>query len=101
MGLITFDFGKAEIQKRELEDIAAKMRQLSGQELPEILQNIQAAWTGENAEAYLGKGVLLQKRMDQTAKKIGDAAAALGLVARSLRRAEEAAKEIALNRGGS
>ena len=60
MGFIQFDFQKAYQQQLELDSIAAELNQLAERDMTEVLNQLQSAWSGENADAYLAKGILLQ-----------------------------------------
>ena len=95
MGFIQFDFQKAYQQQLELDSIAAELNQLAERDMSEVLNQLQSAWSGENADAYLAKGILLQQHMNQTAKKVRNTANALEMVSKALRQAEDHAVEIA------
>lgn len=59
MGFIQFDFQKAYQQQLELDSIAAELKQLAERDMTEVLNQLQSAWSGENADVYLAKGILL------------------------------------------
>ncbi len=96
--LIEITFGNAIAQANQLEACADEMTALSNRRLAEIQDNIQAAWQGESAAAYVQKLELTGERMRITANKLCRIAQTLRETARQFRDAELGAIEIAQQR---
>lgn len=60
------DYYYAASQAGRVEEIAGTLKDVSERELGSILQNLSKGWKGENALAYLNKGVKLQNRISRS-----------------------------------
>ena len=56
MGLLKFDFNKANAQIQELEEIASEIDQLAATDYENLMQQMRSAWKGNAADAYIRKG---------------------------------------------
>lgn len=75
---IQMNFSNAVRQARRLENLAAELSRLSGNELSGSLQAIAGAWKGDSSNLFLQKG-------NNLARQISDSAAALRGAARDIR----------------
>ena len=55
MGLLKFDFNKANAQIQELEEIASEIDQLADTDYENLMQQMRSAWKGNAADAYIRK----------------------------------------------
>ena len=53
MGLLKFDFNKANAQIQELEEIASEIDQLAATDYENLMQQMRSAWKGSAADAYI------------------------------------------------
>lgn len=83
---IEFDFNLAVRQERQIEETAEYMRQTALPELQELLQEISAAWKGNNAEQF---HALFQREYEEAER----AAALIECAGQSLRAAINMAEE--------
>ena len=95
---IEMDFGKANRQARELDDVAANLKNLSNVKLEDTLGQISVNWTGDNSTKYVGKGKTLQGNINTTASALEEVAQAIRDIAEVIYEAEMAAWERAHNR---
>ena len=70
MGLLKFDFDKANAQIRELEEIAAEIEQLASTDYENLMQEMRSAWKGSAADAYMRKASTVQEKIKKTALEI-------------------------------
>ena len=92
---IEMDFGKAEQQASELEEIASS---LSDKDLGGTLDELAKDWTGDNAAKYLQKGEALQGNLETTASAIQAVADVIRRIAEEIYEAEMRAWERAHDR---
>lgn len=98
MANIEMDFANAKRQAAELEQLAQRLEQLSERQFHDTMQELAIHWKGENAAAYLQKGMKLQEDMKTTAAKIRAAAVQIRHVAKKIYDAEMFAKRLAEKR---
>ena len=60
---IEMDFKQAMAQADEVDEIADRLSDISNGQLGDTMQNLAAAWRGENATSYLGKSARLQDKI--------------------------------------
>ena len=63
MGLLKFDFNKANAQIQELEEIASEIDQLAATDYENLMQQMRSAWKGSAADAYIRKASQVQERI--------------------------------------
>lgn len=95
---IRFDFQQAIRRAEELESVAGEMRRLADGELEDSLQRLSAAWKGEAAAAYLGKGARLKEKILKSAKDLDSTASAIRNAANRIYDAEMRAYRLAKER---
>ncbi len=98
MANIEMDFANAKRQAAELEQLAHQLEQLAGRQFHGTMQDLSLHWKGENATAYLQKGVKLQEDMKTTAARMRAAAVQIRRVAKKIYDAEMFAKRLAEKR---
>ena len=96
--VIMFNFRRAQQQAEELDEIADSLSRMAKNDFENTMQNVAAAWKGENASKYLIKGDKLQGNMCSTAQSLRGIAADIRKVARRIYEAEMAALAIAEER---
>ncbi len=62
MGLLKFDFNKANAQIQELEEIASEIDQLADTDYENLMQQMRSAWKGNAADAYIRKASQVQEK---------------------------------------
>ncbi len=92
---IYMDFRKAKAQADRLRSIAKNMNSLADEGVGGSLSSIRSNWTGENADAFLGKGEAIKNKISLTAADINKVADAIMKIAERTRDAELAAIAIA------
>ncbi|HAE44444.1 MAG TPA: hypothetical protein DCG37_02450 [Lachnospiraceae bacterium] len=92
---ILFDHAGAEKQAQALEQLSKKMNTLSETDMETILTEINNAWKGDNATAFLQKGDRMQQKLSASAARINDIAVAIRKISANIKKAEEKAAEIA------
>ena len=70
MGLLKFDFNKANAQIQELEEIASEIDQLAATDYENLMQQMRSAWKGSAADAYIRKASQVQERIKNTSRDI-------------------------------
>ena len=95
---IEMDFGKAEQQASELEEIASSLESMSDKDLGGTLDELAKDWTGDNAAKYLQKGEALQGNLETTASAIQAVADVIRRIAEEIYEAEMRAWERAHDR---
>lgn len=95
---IEMDYQRAMAQADELDHLASQLKSQAEQNFPEILANVQAAWQGDNANAYVSKAKNLQPRMLNASRNLSNVASTIRTVATNTYRAEMQAYEIAQQR---
>ena len=94
MGLLKFDFNKANAQIQELEEIASEIDQLAATDYENLMQQMRSAWKGSAADAYIRKASQVQERIKNTSRDIKTSEVYANAVKR-VQAAEEKVKEIA------
>ncbi|MDO4329650.1 MAG: WXG100 family type VII secretion target [Lachnospiraceae bacterium] len=95
---IRFNFRQALSQADELDDVADRLERLSGKTMESSMQNLAAAWKGQNATAFLKKEDILKGDIKKTASQIHDIADDIRRIARRVYEAEMEALRIASER---
>ncbi len=85
-------------QAARLETLADNLNTAARDGIGSAMDEIRAAWTGENADAYLKKGEQLEEKTKKTAKALKSAASAIRTIAVNTYKAEMNALEIANKR---
>lgn len=98
MDRIEMDFRQAKQQADQLEELAARLKDLAGKELQETMQGLSGAWKGESADSYMQKGKRLEENMSSTARKLEQIASTIRMTAQRVYEAEMRAREIAEER---
>ena len=96
--LIEITFQNAIAQARRLESCADSMVTLANSNLPAVRGEVQAAWEGEEANAYLSKMETTGENILKTAARLYSAATTIRTVAKIFRESELRALEIATQR---
>ncbi|MBR1472540.1 MAG: WXG100 family type VII secretion target [Lachnospiraceae bacterium] len=94
MGVIDIDFSKARAQAGKLRQLSSDLSQLIDNEYAETIEQIRGNWTGESANAYLNKAVLLDGEMQATATKIKEIADSIDDKLDKLEKAQKDAQAI-------
>lgn len=92
---INVSFQELQEQARRLEETAADMKRLAGQQLERTIQEMAECWQGETASAYFKKAELVRQDIIQTAKGLDEAAEDIRAQARRLYSAEQQAVNLA------
>lgn len=95
MGLLKFDFDKANAQIRELEEIASEIEQLASTDYENLMQEMRSAWKGSAADAYIRKASQVQERIKNTSRDIKKTSEVYANAVKRVQAAEEKVKEIA------
>lgn len=95
MGMLEFDFRKANAQIRELEELASWIERMADGEYNDTMQQVSMAWKGAGADAYMRKAANLHGKLEDTAREMRRTAATFRTVAANVRAAEERAMAIA------
>ncbi len=95
---IQFNYQKALRQASQLEGIARKLKNASGTELQNILQQVHSAWQSDSAPQYLQKGRKVQGDINTTAGNLNSIASTIRTVAQIIYEAELEAWRIAHER---
>jgi len=98
MGLLKFDFDKANAQIRELEEIASEIEQLASTDYENLMQEMRSAWKGSVADAYMRKASTVQEKIKKTAQDIQKTSEKYNQAVKRVQTAEQRAKEIASRR---
>ena len=96
--MIEMDYQQAVSQAEELERIAVQLKNQAEQNFPGIIENIQSAWQGDNADSYIKKANTLQPRMMRTSENLKSVAQTIRTVSKNTYEAELRAIEIAQER---
>ena len=92
---VHFDYNQTMQQAKQLDELAADMQNKCCKELSTIGENVEAAWSGEAAKAYLKYIRGVEADMQNKAKYLKQVAEFLRSASKKLRAAEEAAKNAA------
>ena len=92
---IKMNFAKARVDACKIEKIALTMEALSRRNLQNSMNDLAAAWTGNNSRIFLRKEEQLQSDIAQTVRSLNDIAAD---IAQRVYEAEMRAYEIATRR---
>lgn len=95
---IQMDFNKAGQKAGELDDIADRLSKIAETDLPNILNGLGSDWKGDNADAYIRKGVGVGENMRETVKDLRNTAATIRKIAQNVYDAEMEALRIAEER---
>ena len=98
MGMLEFNFRKAEAQIRMLEELAACVDDLAKNSFADTLQELSAAWKGAGADAYMRKAEKLQNKIQKSAGDLRQTSEEYRFAAAQVRAAEELAVQISLER---
>lgn len=92
---IKFDYNQTVNQAKQLEELANDMQNQCIKKMTEITGNIEAAWTGNAAKAYLKYIRGVQDDLSKKAKYLRDTAEFLRSAAKKMQAADAAAKQSA------
>ncbi|MBS6645295.1 MAG: hypothetical protein KH366_17085 [Clostridiaceae bacterium] len=95
---IRFNFRTAIKQAERLETSADQLKKLANASLETSLDTLSESWKGENAGAYIRKGVMLQKDIAATSEELNRVAADIRRIAKRIYDAEMEALRIASRR---
>ena len=95
---IRFNFRTAIKQAERLETSADQLKKLANASLETSLDTLSESWKGENAGAYIRKGVMLQKDLAATSEELNRVAADIRRIAKRIYDAEMEALRIASRR---
>lgn len=93
--LIEITFGNAMTQANQLDACADDMMRLANSNIAGIKGDLNAAWQGDSANAYIAKMDLTADNMRKTAEKLYQIAETIRSVARIFRNTELRAIELA------
>ncbi len=94
MGLLKFDFEKANVQIQELAEISAEIDKVASVEFEEVMQQLRQAWKGSAADAYMKKASKVQKKIKKAATDVQKTSESYTRAVKRVQAAEEKAKEI-------
>lgn len=97
MAAIKFNYNQTMNQAKQLEELASDMQNGCMKKMTEIAGNIEAAWTGNAAKAYVKYIRGVQDDLGKKAKYLRDTAEFLKTAAKKMQAAEAAAKQSAQN----
>lgn len=95
---IRFNFRTAIKQAERLEASAAQLKKLAKTSLENSLNTLSGSWKGENANAYVRKGVTLQNEILNTSQELDRVASDIRRIAKRIYDAEMEALRIASER---
>ena len=95
---IEITFNNALAQARTLDECAERLEQMASGNLVNITSELNAVWTGNEAQSFLSKTTLIGTNVLKTAKRLRKLAESLRQVARIFRESELKALEIARQR---
>lgn len=95
MYTISFDFNRALQQAARLDELAAQLSSLSGNQFSGTLQQVSHNWKSDSASKYIQKGARLQGNMGKTVKDLQITANNIRITARRIHEAEMEAKRLA------
>lgn len=98
MGLLEFDFNKANAQIQELEEIASEIDRLADTDYENLMQQMRSAWKGNAADAYIRKASQVQERIKKTSRDVKKTSEVYANAVKRVQAAEEKVKEIAKGR---
>lgn len=90
---IDINFNNTISKAGELEDIAEELKRLAEKDFDSVLQTLSGNWTGENASAYISKGLKLEEELKDSSSEIAHIAGALRSSAKRIHDAEMKALE--------
>lgn len=96
--MIEITFGNALTQASHLEECADDMMRLANEKMGSIKSNVQYAWEGDSARAYIEKMNMTASNIVVTANKLRQTAKAIRKIAYTFRQSELRAIEIAERR---
>lgn len=92
---VTFDYTETIQQAKLLDELANDMQNQCCKGLSAVHENVDAAWTGDAAKAYLKYILGLETDIMNKAKYLKEVAEFLRTAAKKIRAAEEAARQAA------
>lgn len=92
---VTFNYNQTIEQAKLLDELANDMQSQCCKALSGVGENVEAAWSGESAKAYLKHIRGVETDMQNKAKYLREVAEFLRSAAKKIRAAEEAAKQAA------
>ena len=92
---IELNFRQASAQASRLEEQAEAVRAIAERQMPDMMQQLSANWTGEAADQYLAKCEQLRKKLLNNARQLEDTADTIRRAARRLYEAEMTALRLA------
>lgn len=95
---INFNYRQAISQASNLENIAARLDNVSKRDLERSVRNLANGWKGANAASFINKEETLQSKITGTARSVRDVASDIRRVAKMIYDAEMAALQIAETR---
>ncbi|HIY30182.1 MAG TPA: hypothetical protein H9732_04690 [Candidatus Mediterraneibacter avicola] len=98
MGMLEFNFQKADSQIQRLEELAASIEELEKNSYTSTLQELSNAWKGAGADAYMRKAEKLRLKIHQAAVDLRQTAEVYRFAYAQVKAAEEFAAQIAVER---
>lgn len=95
---ISMDVTMAREQAKKLDDIASQIEKMKNGSYTTTLDNLNIAWRGDNATAFIQKGDGVKLELDTVVKKLKKTANAIREIAQNIYDAEQKAAEIAKQR---
>lgn len=92
---VTFDYNKTIQQAKLLDELADDMVNQCCRRMYDVTGNVEAAWTGDAAKAYLKHIRGVETDLANKARYLREVAEFLRSAAKKIRAAEEAAKQAA------
>ncbi len=92
---VRFDYTETIQQAKLLDELANDMQNQCCKNLSTVYENVEAAWTGDAAKAYLKYILGMETDMKNKAKYLKEVAEFLRNAAKKIRAAEEAARQAA------
>lgn len=78
---IYLDYHQAIRQANKLDELAAELEKVGGTQLQEVLERVRANWSGENADAFMSKTIVLSSQNTKNVKKLRDIASTIRKIA--------------------
>lgn len=94
MAILNFDYGKAIRQADNIDAVASDMLNVANNQLQKTLDSIGACWQGDASRQFIGYCTSAQDDIRKQAKNLQDLAQRIRRVARTIKEAEERAREL-------
>ena len=94
MSVIDIDFDVARKQAVKLDSLADDLERIKNNEYAPAMEQVRGNWTGDSANAYLGKGATLEGDFEATIKSIRSVASDIRGTVDKIEAAQKAAQAV-------